>query len=312
MTRIVHQPVLLKEVLDLLQVKPDALYVDGTVGEGGHAEAILEASSPSGNLIGLDLDPSVLRYTRERLSTFKGRFELYNESYDRLDEVFFLANVDGANAILLDLGFSSFQVEDPARGWSFQLDAPLDMRYDRSKGDTAKDLLNRVSKDELIRILRDYGEERFAKRIASNIVRKRAEAGIRTTGELANLVLEAVPAPALRRKIHPATRVFQALRIAVNLELEHLRRFLDNADRWLAPGGRLAVISYHSLEDRMVKQCMQDWNSECICPKSMPKCVCRGVKLFKTLTRKPVFASAEEVASNPRSRSARLRVAERL
>jgi len=312
MTRIVHEPVLLKEVLGLLQFRPDALYVDGTVGEGGHAEAILEASSPSGKLIGLDADPSVLRYTRKRLALFKGRFQLFNESYDRLDEVFFLADVAQADAILLDLGFSSFQVEDPARGWSFQQDSPLDMRYDQTKGDSAKDLLNRVSKDELVRILSHYGEERFAKRIAFAIIEKRAEAEIRTTGELTNLVLGAVPSSALRGRIHPATRIFQALRIAVNLELEHLRRFLDHAHRWLAPGGRLAVISYHSLEDRMVKQSMQDWSRDCICPKSMPKCVCRGKKLFRTLTRKPLFPSAEEVALNPRSRSARLRVAEKL
>jgi 16S rRNA (cytosine1402-N4)-methyltransferase len=301
-----------KEVIQYLNLSPDGVYVDGTVGEGGHAAAILEASRPGGFLLGLDADPSVLDTTRTRLEPYKGRFLLYAMRYSRLEEAMFLADRPAVDGVVLDLGYSSYQVDDPERGFAFSKDGPLDMRYDRSEGQTAADLVNGASQDELFRLFRDYGEEKYSGRIARALVYRRAKKPFRTTGDLARVVTEAVPSTPTKSKIHPATRVFQALRIVVNRELDHLAEFLNTIPSCIAPGGRLVALSYHSLEDRMVKRSIQDWERTCVCPKEIPRCVCRGVKLFRNLTRKPVYPSPEEVDANPRSRSARLRAAERL
>ncbi len=299
-----------QEVIQYLNLRQDGIYVDGTVGEGGHAAAILEASRPGGFLLGLDADPSALETARKRLESYQGRFLLFAMRYTGLEEALFLSNLPPVDGVLLDLGYSSYQVDDPERGFAFSKDGPLDMRYDRREGFTAADLVNGASREELYRIFRDYGEEKFSGRISRAIVQRRSTKPFRTTGDLALVITEAVPSA--KAKIHPATRVFQALRIAVNRELDHLAEFLKTVPSCIAPGGRLVVLSYHSLEDRLVKRSIQDWERSCICPKEVPRCVCRGVPLFRNLTRKPVYPAPDEVAANPRSRSARLRAAERL
>ncbi len=310
--RTVHRPVLLPETLDCLRIREDGVYVDGTVGEGGHAAAVLGKLGTRGLLLGLDRDERMLNRARERLSGVSKEFLLFQKPYDRLDEVFFLANVPRAHGILLDLGVSSAHLDDPDRGFSFRFDGPLDMRFDRSRTRTAADLVNDAEAAELLRIFREYGEERWASRMVRAVVLERRRTPIRTTAHLARVLAEAVPARFRKGSIHPATRVFQALRIAVNDELEHLERFLQRAPEWLEPEGRLAVIAYHSLEDRLVKHRMQDWSRDCVCPKSMPRCTCRGRRLFRLLTPKPLKPSAAEREANPRSRSARLRACERV
>ncbi|MCS7285999.1 MAG: 16S rRNA (cytosine(1402)-N(4))-methyltransferase RsmH [Anaerolineae bacterium] len=300
-----HIPVLLEEVVKGLAVKPGGLYIDATVGEGGHAEAILEASSPDGCLLGIDADDKALEKASEKLARFRGRVALVKANYRDLAitarrEGFF--QVDG---ILFDLGFAFFQVEDPQRGFSFYLNGPLDMRYDRSSKLSAYHIVNRTPEEELADIIWRYGEEPRARRIARAIVQARP---IRSTLELAKVVEQVVGSG---RKIHPATRVFQAIRIAVNQELDNLKEALPQTIELLKPGGRLAVISFHSLEDRIVKEFFRQESRDCICPPEMPVCVCGHRATLKVITAKPVKPSPEEVKANPRSRSAKLRIAER-
>lgn len=289
-----------------LQIGPGGRYIDGTVGGGGHARRILVASAPDGELLGLDADPMAVALAGEQLSEFAGRVTVVQGDFADLEEIAVEHGFCPVEGILLDLGLSSLQLEAAGRGFSFQLDGPLDMRFDSSRTTTAADLVNDLSLEELASILFRYGEEPQARRIARAIV---AERPINTTGELAALVSASV---GRRRRIHPATQTFQALRIAVNEELECLAEVLPQALRLLGPGGRLAIISFHSLEDRLVKQFFRREARNCLCPPEIPVCVCDHRATLGIVTKKPIRPSAEEVAANPRSRSAKLRIAYRL
>ncbi len=301
-----HVPVLYEEVLDGLQVRPGGRYIDATLGAGGHAAGILQASAPEGQLLGLDADPDALTYARERLQAFGKRAVLWVGNFRHLGNVARALSFRQVNGILMDLGLSARQLEDPARGFSFAHGGPLDMRLDPSKGQAAADLVNTLSAKELADLFWRYGEERHSRRIARAIVAARP---VTRTDELAELVSRTV---GRREKIHPATRTFQALRIAVNEELAALDEVLPQARDLLLPGGRLAVISFHSLEDRMVKQFYRREATRCLCPPEVPICSCEHQRTLVEITRKPIRPSDEELARNPRSRSARLRVAERL
>lgn len=285
-----HIPVMAEEVLELLSPRSGGIYVDCTLGAGGHAERILEASGPDGLLIGIDVDESALKVAGERLKRFGGRVKLIHANFAELNRILDELGIDGVDGVLMDLGVSWMQLSDPERGFSFQMDGPLDMRMDRRNPVTAMKVVNGLSEEELRRIIREYGEERFADRIARKIVSMREIAPITTTGQLARLIESAVPSRA--RRIHPATRTFQAIRIYVNRELENLERGLEAAIQRLRSGGRICVISFHSLEDRIVKRAF----------KSSPK--------LRVLTRKPLRPSEDEIRRNPRSRSAKLRAAE--
>ena len=285
--------------------------MDGTVGAGGHAEAILRATAPDGRLLGCDRDLEALEAARRRLAPFGERAVLRHADYRRLPGLLDDLGHGQVSGILLDLGISSLQIDDPERGFSFREDGPLDMRMDRSQPVTAADLVNSLPADRLVSVFRRFGEEPAARRIASAIASARARAPIRTTLALAEIVSGAVPG---RRggRIHPATRVFQSLRIEVNAELEGLDRLLEEAARRLLPGGRIAVIAFHSLEDRIVKNTLRGLTRRCVCPRRLPVCACGRPGLLRPVTSKPVRPSAMEIDENPRSRSARLRAAERL
>ncbi len=301
-----HQPVLYQEVLTYLQPKAGQKFVDGTVGTGGHAFGILQASQPDGLLLGIDLDASALQIAEKNLQAFQGRFWLIQGSYRDLSQHLAQMGWSAVNGVLLDLGVSSLQLDTPQRGFSFRSEAPLDMRFDQRQPLTAATLVNNLSQAELAKLLWLYGEERFANQIARAIIAARP---IYTTTQLAQVVLGVVGRH--RGGIHPATRTFQALRIAVNAELEALEQCLPQATAALAASGRFAVISFHSLEDRLVKTYFQTESRHCICPPKQPICTCGHRACLKVLTPKPLRPSAQEVASNPRARSARLRVAEK-
>ncbi len=289
---------MVREVLAGLVVRPDRLYVDGTLGEGGHAVAILAQIAGVGELWGFDRDPTVLQTAAARLTPFTSHFFLFHRSYARLGEVLEEAGRASVAGILLDLGVSSYVLQAPGRGFSFQRDEPLDMRFDPGEPfPTAAHLVNRLPQTELARIFRDYGEEPHARLLARRIFEARRRRPFRTTGELASLVQETVGRFAGRSKVHPATRVFQALRIAVNRELSELETFLDRAPGWLEPSGRLVIISYHSLEDRLVKQRFLAWEK---------------AGILRRLTKKPLTPTPDEIRQNPRARSAKLRLAEKI
>jgi 16S rRNA (cytosine1402-N4)-methyltransferase len=300
------------EVVELLAPRPGGIYLDGTVGGGGHARLLLEASGPDGRLIGLDHDPAALAATAALLASFGERVTLRHGSFAGLEGQLASLGVDRVDGILLDLGVSSYQLDTPKRGFSFREEGPLDMRMDPAQPESAADLLICADVDELKRIFREYGEERWAGRIAREIVRSRGETPLRTTRQLAELVCRAVPGGHVPQRIHPATRVFQALRIAVNGELAALEAGLAAALRSLRPGGRLAVISFHSLEDRLVKQRFRAAASACTCPPRLPVCVCGRKPEVKILTSRGVRPAEAEIAANPRSRSAVLRAVEKL
>ncbi len=303
-----HIPVLLDEVVRGLAVAPGGVYLDATVGGGGHASAILEASRPDGRLLGLDRDPEAVKRTARRLSTFGDRAIVVHASYVDLLTIAQDKGCMPLDGVLFDLGFSSWQIEDPARGFSFSSDGPLDMRFDpTSAGVTAADLINQSSASELADILYEYGEERQSRRIAAAIVSARP---IGSTQELVQVITDAVGHR--RGRLHPATLTFQALRIAVNRELEGIESALPRAVQALRPGGRLAVIAFHSLEDRIVKQYFRRESRDCICPPELPVCRCDHRQTVRRLTRKPIMPSASELEANPRSRSARLRIVEKL
>ena len=315
MTPSPHTPVLLQAVLAHLRADalPDGLFVDATVGAGGHAAAVLDAA-PRARLLGLDRDPVALRIAAERLAPFGERATLRHASYTQIGEIVptwldtLGADAGGVDGILLDLGLSSMQLDDPARGFAFRYEGPLDMRFDPTQSAlTAAEIVNTWSAEEIADVLFRYGEERHSRRIARAIVAARP---ITSTRQLAEVVAGAVRGP--RQKIHPATRTFQALRIAVNDELGALERTLPVAIGLLRPGGRLAVISFHSLEDRIVKRTFREEATGCLCPPRQPVCTCGHVARVRLVTRKPVRATEEEIRANPRSRSARLRVVERL
>ena len=301
-----HVPVLYDQVLVWLQPHPGGWYIDATLGAGGHAKGILLASHPDGRLLGLDADPDALLHASKVLEPFGDRATLRVANFRQLGAVAAALDIREVDGILMDLGLSSRQLDDAERGFSFAQDGPLDMRMDRSRRESAADLVNTLSEAELSDILWQYGEERHSRRIARAIVAARP---LVTTGQLADLVARTV---GRREKIHPATRTFQALRIAVNEELESLSEALPKARDLLCPGGRLAVIAFHSLEDRLVKEFYRQEARACICPPELPVCVCQHQATLRVLTSKPVRPSADETARNPRSRSARLRVAERL
>jgi 16S rRNA (cytosine1402-N4)-methyltransferase len=309
-----HTPVLFQAVLDGLEVRPGGRYIDATVGGGGHAYGILQASSPDGRLLGLDRDPSAVNTASGRLSSCGERALLVHSSFGRLAEVAHAHGFVPADGILLDLGFSSLQLADPERGFAFAVDGPLDMRFDPQSGaPTAADLVNTLPVGELSTLLTRYGEERQSRRIAQAIAASRP---LGTTAELASVieeVLSKIPSRSgkRRRRIHPATRTFQALRIAVNDELAILEAALPQAVDILGPGGRLAVISFHSLEDRIVKRFLRRESRDCVCPPEAPACVCHHRATLQLVTRKPICPTDEEVDVNPRARSARLRIAQR-
>lgn len=307
-----HYSVMPGEVLECLRPQPGEIFLDGTVGGAGHAYLILEATSPDGVLVGLDRDREALDAASRRLAPFGDRAVLRHGNFADADRILADLGIPAVDGILLDLGVSSFQLDTARRGFSFQSDAPLDMRMDTSAGMTAADVVNSMSIDDLTRIFREYGEERYARRIARRIDQVRAETPLSTTRELAELVRDAVPKGRVPSRIHPATRVFQALRIHVNAELDSLRDGLQRAMALLKPGGRMAVISFHSLEDRIVKQFFRNKIQVCTCPPGLPVCVCHRTAEMELLTRKGLRAGEVEIEANPRARSAVLRAIRRL
>ncbi len=304
-----HRSVLYQSVLEHLLVKPGANYLDGTVGAGGHSFAIMHASSPDGRLLGMDRDPAALALARRRLAPFGERALLVHSSFASMGEHAVRLGFGELDGVLLDLGLSSLQLDDPARGFSIRQDGPLDMRFDPADELTAAMLVNDLPAGDLADIIFRHGEERDSRRIARAIVGARP---LRTTGELATVVSRAVRRHGWRRRTHPATRTFQALRIAVNRELEALSIVLPQAVELLRPGGRLVVIAFHSLEDRIVKQFFRREGQDCVCPPELAACACGHQATLRNLTRKPIRPSTAEVESNPRCRSARMRVAERI
>ena len=311
MSEFRHISVLAEEVLQYLAPVAEGTYLDGTLGGGGHAALILEALGDKGRLIGFDRDSSAIAAASGVLARFGNRFIPVNRNFAEMESALAALGVPGIDGFLLDLGVSSHQLDEQDRGFSFQKDAPLDMRMDRSSR-SAADLVNTLSHGELARIIREYGEDRWAGRIAAFICTARESGPIETTLQLADIVKAAIPRKAWEERIHPATRTFQGLRIAVNEELTSLETGLESAVRMLKPGGRGVVISFHSLEDRIVKQMFRRLAAGCTCPKDFPVCVCSSRPQVKVLTTKPVMAKEDELAVNPRSRSAKLRAVEKL
>lgn len=301
-----HTPVLLGPTVELLNVRPGARFVDATLGAGGHAQAILQICSPGGSLLGIDADPKALHIAQQRLSPHGQAVTLVNDNFSHLEAICRAHGFYPVDGILLDLGMSSLQLDDRDRGFSFRFEAPLDMRFSPDQSTTAAKILNTFAEKDIAALLRDYGEERHSRLIARRIIAIRP---IETTTQLVNAI-ERLPGMTSGR-IHPATRTFQALRIAVNREIENLEEVLSQTVRVLARGGRLAVISYHSLEDRLVKHFMQNESRACLCPPEVPVCSCGHTPTLRIATRKAIIPSPAEIRSNPRSRSAKLRVAER-
>jgi len=302
-----HLPVLYQEIIHALRPVSGGCYVDATLGAGGHARGILQASSPEGKLLGLDVDPVALAMARQRLSAFGDRAVLMEASYTTLSDQIRAAGWAGADGIVIDLGVSSMQIDEPGRGFSFQKDGPLDMRFNPGQKTTAAELVNHLPEDELADLIWRYGEDTQSRRIARAVCRARP---LTTTLELAGVIEKAFGGR--RGRIHPATRTFQALRICVNQELEALETVLPQAVEVLSPGGRLAVISFHSLEDRLVKQFFRRESRDCICPPGQPVCTCGHRAVIQEVNRRPLEAGEEEIAENPRARSAKLRIVEKL
>ena len=311
MTEFHHVSVLLDECLEGLNIKPDGTYVDGTLGGAGHSSQIVKRLT-TGHHIGIDRDPVALKAAGERLAPFGDKVTLVHSNFCEIKQVLTDLEIEGVDGILLDLGVSSPQLDDGSRGFSYMADAPLDMRMNSEDHLSAYDVVNTWSQDELKRILYDYGEERYAQRIAAAICARRAEKPIETTLELVDVIRSAMPAQALREKQHPAKRSFQAIRIAVNDELGSVEKVMRDAIPCLNKGGRLAVITFHSLEDRIVKNAMADAAKGCTCPPNFPVCVCGKKPKVKLITRKPIVSGDEELERNPRARSAKLRICEKL
>jgi 16S rRNA (cytosine1402-N4)-methyltransferase len=307
-----HEPVLLAEVLQYLNCKSGSIVVDCTLGGAGHAEAILNAVGVKGFLIGIDLDDAALNAAKKRLARFSQQTKFFKANFKDLDRILSSLGLAAVDGFLFDLGVSSAQLDQLERGFSYQFNAPLDMRMDIRQELTAKEVVNSYSEQDLSRIIRVYGEEKWASRIASFIVKARARRAIETTFDLVKIIKEAIPAAARRRGGHPARRTFQAIRIEVNRELEVLEPSFRSAVHWLKSGGRIVIISYHSLEDRIAKEVLTDLAKGCICPPEMVVCQCGKKPELKVLTKKVVRASREEVNRNPRAESARLRAAEKL
>ena len=311
MSEFHHVSVLLEECLEALHIRPDGIYVDGTLGGAGHSSQIVRRLT-TGLHIGIDRDPVALEAAGARLAPYADRVKLVHANFSQLDQVLDSLEIEAVDGILLDLGVSSPQLDDSSRGFSYMADAPLDMRMNSQDSLSAYDVVNGWSQEELRRILFEYGEERYAPQIAGAIVRAREAKPIASTLELVDVIRSAMPPQALREKQHPAKRSFQAIRIAVNDELGAVRRVMEVAIPRLRPGGRLAVITFHSLEDRIVKNAMAEAARGCTCPPSFPVCVCGNKPKVKILTKKPIVSGPEELERNPRARSAKLRVCEKL
>lgn len=306
-----HVPVLYDEVMEALNIRADGIYIDGTVGGGGHSSGICERLSDRGTLIAVDRDTAALNAARERLSIYSCNKVFVHANYSNVDAITDLAGKK-VSGILLDLGVSSFQLDNAERGFSYMQDAPMDMRMNEDDALTACDVVNDYSEQELFEIIRDYGEEKWASRIARFIVDARKSEQILTTGQLVDVIKAAIPAKSRRNGPHPAKRTFQAIRIEVNAELEHLREAVSKLPDILESGGRIAIITFHSLEDRIVKTAFENRLNPCTCPKEFPVCVCGKIADVKKVTRKPIEPSEEELEVNPRARSAKLRVLEKI
>ena len=305
-----HVPVLFNEVIDSLDIKADGTYMDGTVGGAGHSSGICEKLSKSGHLVAVDRDNVALETARARLEKFDCNKTFIHANYSDVDKI--KAEVGAVDGILLDLGVSSYQLDTAERGFSYMHDAPMDMRMNEDDMYTAATVVNEYPESELFRIIKEHGEERWASRIAKFIVKARAEEKIETTGQLVDVIKAAFPASARRTGPHPAKRTFQAIRIEVNGELEHLKLAMEKLPELLAPGGRMSVITFHSLEDRIVKDTFNNLVNPCTCPPELPVCVCGKVADVRKVTRKPIIASEQELKDNPRARSAKLRVIEKI
>lgn len=305
-----HKPVLLKETIENLCVRPEGTYVDGTLGGGGHAYEVVKRLSPQGRFIGIDQDADAIRAAGQKLSEF-GNVTLIRSNYCSIREELMGNNVEGVDGIVLDLGVSSYQLDTPQRGFSYMSDAPLDMRMDQRNDLTAGDIINGYSEAELYRVIRDYGEDRFAKNIAKHIVTAREIKKIETTYELVDVIRSAIPMKIQKTMGHPAKQTFQAIRIELNRELDVLEGTLDTMIDLLNPGGRICIITFHSLEDRIVKNAFRRNENPCTCPPGLPICVCGKVSRGKVVTRKPIIPDEKEMDENPRSKSAKLRVFEK-
>ena len=311
MSEFTHRPVLLGECMEALNIRPDGVYFDGTLGRAGHSREIARRLT-TGRLICVDRDQAALDAARERLAPWMDRVELVHSNFDQVDEILDRLSLPGADGMLFDLGVSSPQLDDGSRGFSYMADAPLDMRMDQEEGLTAAEVVNGWPQEELRRIISRYGEERYAPQIAGAIVRRREDKPVSTTLELVEIIKSAMPGKALREKQHPAKRTFQAIRIAVNDELASVERMLQRAVPRLNRGGRLAVITFHSLEDRIVKTGLAEFARGCTCPPDFPVCVCGRTPDVKLVSKKPLLPSQKELEENSRARSAKLRVAEKL
>lgn len=307
----VHVSVLLNECIDNLNIRPEGTYLDGTLGLGGHSYEIAKRLS-TGRLICIDRDENAIAYSRERLREFADKVTFVHANFSEAAETLDNLGINSVDGMLFDLGVSSPQLDDADRGFSYMQDAPLDMRMNQSSSLTAYDIINGYGENEIAKILFEFGEERFSRRIAQEIVRARNQKPVETTLELVELIRSAMPAAALREKQHPAKRSFQAIRIAVNDELGEISKMMDTAPDALSSGGRLCVISFHSLEDRIIKNKIASRENGCICPREAPICTCGFVRTLRSVSRKPILPSDEEIENNPRSRSAKLRVAEHI
>jgi len=306
-----HKSVLLDETIEMLNIKPDGIYVDGTLGGGGHSYEICRRLSKTGRLIGIDQDEAAIRAASKRLAEFREKATIVRSNYSDMKKILTELGIEKADGILLDLGVSSYQLDTPERGFSYKENAPLDMRMDTRYGRTAKDIVNGYSEYDLYRIIRDYGEDKFAKNIAKHIVRAREDKPIETTDELTEVIKAAIPMKLRIHTGHPAKKTFQAIRIELNRELEVLNKSLDDMIGMLADSGRLCIITFHSLEDRIVKSSFRNNENPCTCPPNFPVCVCGNKTKGKVITRKPILPTEQEITENKRSKSSKLRVFER-
>jgi len=307
-----HKPVLLNECIENLNIKPDGVYLDGTLGGAGHSLEIAKSLNEKGMLIGIDRDIEAINVSSDRLRDVKPTVKLVNDNHKNIKDVLRMLNIPKVDGILLDLGVSSYQLDNPDRGFSYRYDAPLDMRMSTNDKLTANDVVNTYTKEDLTRIFRDYGEEKWASRVADFIVSRRKDKPINTTFELVDVIKAAIPAGARVEGGHPAKRIFQAIRIEVNGEIDNLRNAISDAIDCLAPGGRICIISFHSLEDRIVKEVFNDFAKGCKCPPDFPKCVCNNKKVVNILSKKPIISTEDELDENKRAHSAKLRVAEKI
>lgn len=307
-----HVSVLLEESIANLNIRPDGIYVDGTLGGGGHSLEIAKNLKDDGLLIGIDQDENAIKAATERLTHYANRFQAVRNNFSNLSEVLDNLGISEIDGLLLDLGVSSHQLDEPERGFSYMHDAPLDMRMDNRSPLTAKDVVNQYSEDALVKMIKDYGEEKWAKRIVQFIIDHREKESIETTYQLVDIIKKAIPKRARMEGPHPAKRTFQAIRIEVNRELEIIEEAIIDATKYLRPGGRICMITFHSLEDRIVKNAFKKLQNPCICPPQFPVCQCHRKQELEIITRKPIVPSEEELEINPRSRSAKLRVAEKV